>query len=324
MCGECDAHHNMPWQRALSLLPKRLGVRFQSRFGVAAMQSKLATLSVQLPADSPAHPCSRALDGNGPRHGLAVHKKLRPHKFDPDLNADFEEICGLVTERFTREGALDPEFCRFVGLLPDLKNVKDRAVVREAKMIATYLDRDDIEGSVARRIIGGLADRLRPLSGLPALHVMFGLMLFFAALLVADLILSYFWQNAGWSIAAAAQYPGFYIFNVSPWLIIAVGTAGGLGSIVSILTRIQSFTALAGTDRRLLWMIGAMRPVIGIVFGLFMFAMLQAQILPFSFPEGPQSNFQFLAMAFVAGFSERWSLGVVSSVEGRFLGHKPE
>jgi hypothetical protein len=288
------------------------------------MQSKLATLSVQLPHDNPPRPCSRAIDGAGASPGIVVRKKPRQHKFDPELNAEFEEICGLVAERFTREGALDPEFCRFVGLLPDLKNVRDRAVVHEAKMIAAYLDRDDIQGPVARHITGDLAARLRPLSGLPALHVMFGLMLFFAALLVADLILSYFWQKAGWSINAAAQYPGFYIFNVSPWLIIAVGTAGGLGSIVSILTRIQSFTTLAGTDRRLLWMIGAMRPVIGIAFGLFMFAVLQAQILPFSFPEGPQSNFQFLAMAFVAGFSERWSRGVVSSVEGRFLGHKPE
>jgi hypothetical protein len=280
------------------------------------MQSKVTTLPVQVSSDE--------LERGHHASHAALVGRARRERSEAEFDVDFEQICGLIAQRFTRQGALDPEFCRFVGLLPDLKNVKDRALVREAKIIAGYLGRDDIEPPVAQRIIGGLADRLRPLSGLPALHVMFGVVLFFAALLAIDLVLSYFWQTGGWSLAAAAQYPGFYIFNVSPWLIIAIGTAGGLGSIVSILTRIPSFAALAGTDRRLLWMIGAVRPVIGIAFALFVFAVLQAQILPFNFPEGPQANFEFVALAFIAGFSERWSRGVISNVEGRFLGQKAE
>jgi hypothetical protein len=280
------------------------------------MQSKVTTLPVQVSSDE--------LERGRHASHAALVGRARRERSEAEFDVDFEQICGLIAQRFTRQGALDPEFCRFVGLLPDLKNVKDRALVREAKIIAGYLGRDDIEPPVAQRIIGGLADRLRPLSGLPALHVMFGVVLFFAALLAIDLVLSYFWQTGGWSLAAAAQYPGFYIFNVSPWLIIAIGTAGGLGSIVSILTRIPSFAALAGTDRRLLWMIGAVRPVIGIAFALFVFAVLQAQILPFNFPEGPQANFEFVALAFIAGFSERWSRGVISNVEGRFLGQKAE
>jgi hypothetical protein len=296
-------------------------------FGVAAMQHRVTTLPVQLPADeldrpSPSHPPLPGAPGETPVIGSA--RKARRDRSDLQLDADFEEICRLIGERFARTGVLDPEFCRFVGLLPDLRNVKDRALVREAKIIAAYLGRDDIEPGTAQRVISGLADRLGPLSGVPALNVMFGVLLFFGALLAIDLILSYFWQTAGWNLAAAAQYPGFYVFNVSPWLIIAVGTAGGLGSIVSILTRIPSFAALAGTDRRLLWMIGAMRPVIGIAFALFIFAVLQAQILPFNFPDGPQANFEFVALAFIAGFSERLSRGVISTVEGRFIGTKPE
>jgi hypothetical protein len=280
------------------------------------MQSKVTTLPVQVSSDD----LERVLSAS---HAAPVGRARR-ERSEVEFDVCFEQICGLIAQRFTRQGALDPEFCRFVGLLPDLKNVKDRALVREAKMIAGYLGREDIEPPVAQRIIGGLADRLRPLSGLPALHVMFGVMLFFASLLAIDLVLSYFWQTGGWSLTAAAEYPGFYIFNVSPWLIIAIGTAGGLGSIVSILTRIPSFAALAGTDRRLLWMLGAVRPVIGIAFALFVFAVLQAQILPFNFPEGPQANFAFVALAFIAGFSERWSREVISSVEGRFLGQKAE
>jgi len=290
------------------------------------MQSKVTKLPVQVSSDDrdvdpfASHPAPVEAFGEIP--SSASHKRS-----DSGFDSDFEEICGLIAQRFTRKGALDPEFCRFVGLLPDLKNVKDRALVREAKIIAGYLGRDDIEPPTAQRIINGLAHQLRPLRGVPALHVTFGVLLFFVSLLAIDVILSYFWQTAVVNFTDPTNanfYPAFSLFNVSPWLVIAIGTAGGLCSIVSILTRIQSFAMLAGTDRRLLWMIGAMRPVIGIAFALFLFAVFQGQILPFNFPEGPHANFEFVALAFIAGFSERLTRGVISTVEGRFLGQKSE
>jgi len=275
-------------------------------------------------------PASSEQESSGAPHGasavaeIASFKKRKREPTDADFNADFDELCGAIGERFARTGALDAQFCQLVGLLPELRNVKDRVLVREAKIVAACLARDDIKSPTAQLVVNGLASRLRPFSGLPAAHVMFGLLMFFAALLAIDVVLSYFWQTSSWNLEDMAKYGGFYIFNVSPWLVIAVGTAGGLGSIVSMLTRIQSFSSLAGTDRRLLWMIGAMRPVIGIVFALFIFAVLQAQILPFNFPEGPKANFEFVALAFIAGFSERLSRGVISTVEGKFLGQKPE
>ena len=287
------------------------------------MPHNVSVLPVQVSADASEPASSSAPPPVGAMTAPAASRRRRERP-DAEFNADFEELCELVANRFARTDALDPEFCRFVGLLPDLKKVKDRALVREAKIIAGYLCRDDIQAPIAQRVMGGLIERLRPLSGLPALHVIFGVILFFVALFVTDVTLSYFWQTADWSAARAAQYPGFYIFNVSPWLVIAIGSAGGLGSIVSLLTRIPSFTVFTGTDRRLLWMIGAMRPVIGIAFALFIFAVLQAQILPFAFPQGPQANFEYLAFAFIAGFSERLSRGVMSTVEGRFLGKSLE
>lgn len=255
---------------------------------------------------------------------IASFKKKKRESGDGDFNADFDELCGLIGERFARTGALDAQFCQLVGLLPELRNVKDRVLVREAKIVAACLARDDIKSSTAQQIVGGLASRLRPFSGLPAAHVMLGILMFLGALLAIDVALSYLWQSSSWNLEDMSKYSGFYIFNVSPWLVIAIATAGGLGSIVSMLTRLQSFSSLAGTDRRLLWMIGAMRPVIGIAFALFIFAVLQAQILPFNFPEGPKANFEYVALAFIAGFSERLSRGVITTVEGKFLGQKPE
>jgi hypothetical protein len=260
------------------------------------MPDNVTTLSVPMPSDVSAEPPPTAAVAD-----FASLKRKRREPAEADFNADFEELCGLISERFARTGTLDAHFCRLVGLLPELRTVKDRVLVREAKIVAACLARDDIKTATAHQIVDGLG-----------------------ALLAIDVLLSYFWQTSSWSLEDMNKFPGFYIFNVSPWLVIAVATAGGLGSIVSMLTRIQSFSALAGTDRRLLWMIGAMRPVIGIALALFVFSVLQAQILPFNFPEGPKANFEFIALAFIAGFSERLSRGVISTVEGKFLGQKPE
>lgn len=243
---------------------------------------------------------------------------------DRECNGDFDEICALLAKHVEGSGRLGTEFCRFVGLLPQLRLADDVALLREARMVAGYFARGEIDDDEAHAVVGLLARRLPPFSPVPALHIMLGVLAFLAALLLFNLGLSYLWQNSGWSIEQAAQNPGFYLFNVSPWLIIAVASAGGLGSIISILTRLHAFGRYAGTDRRLLWMIGAMRPVIGIALALFIFAVLQAPILPFNFQPGPPANFEFVALAFVAGFSERFARGVIASVEGRFAGEKAE
>jgi hypothetical protein len=283
------------------------------------MPDNVTTLSVPNSAEAPADTTLPAAVAD-----IASFKKRKREPAESDFNTDFDELCGLIGERFARTGTLDTHFCQLVGLLPELRTVKDRVLVREAKIVAACLARDDIKAPTAQRIVSGLASRLRPFSGLPAAHVMLGILMFFAALLTIDVALSYLWQTSSWNLEDMTRYGGFYIFNVSPWLVIAVASAGGLGSIVSMLTRIQSFSALAGTDRRLLWMIGAMSPVIGIAFALFIFSVLQAQILPFNFPEGPKANFEYVALAFIAGFSERLSRGVISTVEGKFLGQKAE
>ena len=289
------------------------------------MSQKVTNLAVQavngaVQADKP--DASLASDASGPVANLASYKARGRRSSDLEFDADFETLCGVIAERFTRNGALDSQFCRLVGLLPELKATRDRVLVREAAIVAGCLGRDDIQAPTAKLIMGGLVHRLRPFGGLPAAHVMLGICIFLATLLTIDVVLSYLWQTSSGDLRNATENAGFYLFNVSPWLMLAIVSAGGLGSIVSMLTRIHTFSALAGTDRRLLWLTGAVRPVIGIAFALFMFSVLQAQILPFHFADGPQANFEYVAFAFIAGFSERFTRGVISTMEGRFLPHK--
>lgn len=251
-----------------------------------------------------------------------VHRRRRHDPASDEFAVEFDAICSLVAGRLARNGALPAEFWRFVGLLPDIKRVRDAALLREAKIIANYLGKEG-ECPDDKQMIDMLAARLPSYTAIPALHVMLGVLAFLASLLLINLLLSYLWQTSAWS-GGATTAAGFYLFNVSPWQVIAIASAGGLGSIVSILTRLSAFGGYAGIDRRLLWMIGGMRPVIGIAFALFLFAVLQAPILPFTFVPGPPANFEFVALAFIAGFSERFARGVIATVEGRFAGAKAE
>ena len=147
--------------------------------------------------------------GAAPMADIASFKKRKREPSEADFNADFDELCGLIGERFNRTGTLDTQFCQLVGLLPELRNVKDRVLVREAKIVAAYLARDNIQAPPRSWWSDGLASRLRPFSGLPAAHVMLGILMFFAALLAIDLVLSYFWQSSSWNLEDMPGLPGF-------------------------------------------------------------------------------------------------------------------
>jgi hypothetical protein len=87
-----------------------------------------------------------------------------------------------------------------------------------------------------------------------------------------------------------------------------------------MFARLDSFSALSGTDKRILWMIGAFKPVMGVAFALFAFAALQANLLPLNFEDSPSSHFTYVTLAFIAGFSERMSRILTTMVEGRLVG----
>ncbi len=94
--------------------------------------------------------------------------------------------------------------------------------------------------------------------------------------------------------------------------IIGTLVAGALGAVVSVIARINSGTFALDFDvaRGYTLFLGALRPVIGSVFGLLSFFMLTSKFVQF-FDIPPQDTierFYFLCViAFAAGFSERWA-----------------
>jgi hypothetical protein len=91
--------------------------------------------------------------------------------------------------------------------------------------------------------------------------------------------------------------------------ILGVATAGALGAIVSVIRRVDgsSFAVDHEIGRLSLVGLGMIRPLMGAVFGLALYAAIVSGLLDlFALPEDPTAQFFFfLAIGFVSGFSER-------------------
>ena len=97
-------------------------------------------------------------------------------------------------------------------------------------------------------------------------------------------------------------------------------TAGTLGALVSVMTRIGSgqFRLDYDVGRRYPIFLGALRPVIGGIFGLTLYFAVTSSLLDlFKLPTDDKRRFYFLlVIAFLAGFSERWARDTLLSIGG--------
>ena len=59
--------------------------------------------------------------------------------------------------------------------------------------------------------------------------------------------------------------------------------------------------------------------MVGAAFALFVFAVLRSGLIPVTINEGTDRYF-FLALSFVAGFSERFAKDIVRTTEGQIAG----
>lgn len=101
-----------------------------------------------------------------------------------------------------------------------------------------------------------------------------------------------------------------------------VASAGALGSVISILTRIEKYQNKDYDDSMLPIFIGAAKPLIGASFGVLVFTLICANISPIQL--SPNANtpetkgFTFFSLAFLIGFSERFAHDIVSRAETSF------
>lgn len=107
-------------------------------------------------------------------------------------------------------------------------------------------------------------------------------------------------------------------------LLALVGSAGALGSIISILTRIEEYQNKDYDDSILPIAIGAFKPLIGASFGILLFTISCSTVSPLQIAENanrPETKgFTFFSLAFIVGFSERFAKDIISRTEGSLSG----
>ena len=109
--------------------------------------------------------------------------------------------------------------------------------------------------------------------------------------------------------------------------------AGAIGAFISVITRISSgrFSLSRGTvalqqatrKAMMLWVLGALRPLIGAVFASAFVIFQSSRLLPIQ-PAGDVPEITYYAgLAFLAGFSERWAQDMVVSTRTTLLEARP-
>jgi hypothetical protein len=113
------------------------------------------------------------------------------------------------------------------------------------------------------------------------------------------------------------------VHDQSP-LFVATLIAGGAGALLSVLfgmtsgnLRLHTLFANAESGLGPLVAAGALRPLLGALSGTVVYVLLESGLLPLEVPDGASGTHFYLALAIVAGFSERWARGVLAGTEER-------
>jgi len=98
--------------------------------------------------------------------------------------------------------------------------------------------------------------------------------------------------------------------------------AGGVGALLSVLygmtsgnLRLHTLFANAESGCGPLVAAGALRPLLGALSGTVVYVLMQSGLIPLDVPEGAAGTHFFIAIAILAGFSERWARGVLAGTE---------
>jgi hypothetical protein len=114
----------------------------------------------------------------------------------------------------------------------------------------------------------------------------------------------------------------FQVHRVATWTLLATIAAGGLGAAVSVLLRMAkgSFSQDYEVGRKTTRRLAMARPFVGAAFAIMIYLLLQSGLIDIGGLDRHTIYF-YAAVAFLAGFSERWARVIIGGVIG---GEEPE
>jgi hypothetical protein len=112
-------------------------------------------------------------------------------------------------------------------------------------------------------------------------------------------------------------------FDAGGYTFVGCLIAGGMGAVVSVMSR-MTFRTLSldcGAGGSVLAMLGAFRPVIGMVMGAAMWVLTASGVLAIVPSDPGKLTFFRILTAFLAGFSERWAQDMLGRTAEQIAGH---
>lgn len=259
-----------------------------------------------------------AEDGNASPQAIAPVQSAKP------VSQRVESLLAAMREGVSN-GALDEEgqqqVARMIALLPRIRRLNDPTLMGSLEVAAAAVIAQPAKPALAKEVITGVGSEVTKRSSLmtPLLFILRGEGSSAAPVIAGMATLLYFVLPLMWVyLRRLSPDADFFGIPVRSFLV-AMG-AGGLGSSVSIMVRINEFGALKDDpDAAVLFLTGLFKPVIGASFALFFLAMFKAGLIPLKIDPAAEPYF-VLATSFVSGFSERFARDVVSTAERQMSG----
>ena len=106
-------------------------------------------------------------------------------------------------------------------------------------------------------------------------------------------------------------------------IFVVAATFGMLGAVVSVLLRLSEFENAQRRSRQFLRMTGVVLPLVGVVFACVTYALFTSDLINFG-PAVEDNTSFFIVVGFLSGFSERFTRGLLGSVEQSLLTTRSE
>jgi hypothetical protein len=226
-----------------------------------------------------------------------------------------QQILARMQQPEPIEPAIQQLLGELLNILPYVPRLKNAEInVAQAELAIGALLSANPETQFAETICRGLVRRVdiykSPLRSIlngrtPATFVLLGVLVHSAILAVAIWILSKVVPCTGNDAKSVCWIP--------------MTIAGAVGGATSLFTRLSEIAALSRWssegDPLQLFYTGLIKPVVGIVTGLFTYAAIATGIVTFQVPgQGASPQVLYIASAFLAGFSERFARDVTDTV----------
>jgi hypothetical protein len=262
------------------------------------------------------------VDGSADEQPTATAGTVPTGLTDEALGKVHEQIAAALVAANDGTGALSPdiqrELARLLGLLPHVAARGDPLLLGSVDLALSSLLRSspnivfarETRLNVARRL--GIYPSLRwalMSSPIPAVRVMTGLLIVLGLAIPLLAVTVYLLRaHIAHMNAGSLDLDDFILF----------GIFGVAGSIVSIMVRIDEFNRWP-PDPSILFFTGLFKPIIGFFFAIFVLLALNSGIIQIGIAAEQQEYF-FMAIAFIAGFSERFARDVATETESIFSG----